>query len=296
MVLKLVFFSVVLPALITLIINGISWNSKKRDSNPIKNGFWGMPLGIGIAYISGHISILGKPEIPPVESTQWLVFIAVVMILSGLIDSLLKLPSIAKAIIRAVSSGAVFYMTAMPMIKNTWTTNQTIMWSAGITIGITAYWFLLEYIFKKNTEAQRSSSVITIGLLSGAIAGFSVLSSSASLGQLTGLIGSSIGGLFFVSLFKKNFSTEKGLASIVLLLSMLLLNTYLYAEVKSLTSLLLLIASPLASLIGDLKVLEKLKPWQKVIIKAILVAIPIGASLGLIADFSEKSPEDEYYG
>jgi hypothetical protein len=297
MIFNIIFFGVILPAIITLVINAISWNAKKRDSEPIKNGFWGLPLGLGLSYIAGHIGILGKPPIPPVESTQWLVFIALIMIVSGLIDSLIKLPVIAKVIIRAVSSGAVFYLTAMPMIKNTWATNQSITWSALITIAITIYWFLLEFIFKKNTDnKQTSSSVITIGLISGAIAGFSVFSSSAALAQLTGVIGASIGGLFFVSIFKKNFSAEKGLASISLLLAMLLLNTYLYADVKSLASIALLIISPSFSLLGDLKALDKLKPWQKVIIKGILVAIPLVISLGLVADFSEKSAEDEYYG
>jgi hypothetical protein len=276
--------------LIPLVISAIFmffWKPLKKESLPILNGFWTFPLAFSIAFIVSNILILGFPQLPPSEASQWLVFVALTVLLVGLIDAFEKTPKVVNHFFKLAGIFFSIVVTLLSYIKSTWTSQQSYLHIFGIGIVSFIYLKLFEKILSKEGDLQRVVAPITIGLMSAGTAGLALTSKTLSVAQLAGLIGVTIIPIFVTSIVKPSFSMKKSASSVFLLFLAMWLNIWFYAQPYSTGGFGLTITSPLFSFIAELKVFSKLKDWQKVLLKVILMIIPMVAGLLLSYNFNE---------
>lgn len=287
---NMIFQVMILPIVISSIFM-FAWLPHKKETLPIGKGFWSFPFSFGISYLVVYLYMFGIPQFPPNESKDWILFVALLSIFVGLSDYIEK--KYVNYVVKILSVLFVQITALYSLIKNTWSINESVLYISGMTIFSLVYWILFEKITYKTEEIQRISPIITTGILAGATAGLSILSSSLSLTQISGAIGSVHIPIFLVSLFKPSFSTKKSFSSVLIIFFAIWINIWFYSYPKSSIGFFLIILAPLFSLISEFKFFNKISGIKLIILKTILVIIPIIAGLIMSFDFS---PKDDYYG
>lgn len=287
---KILMLGVIIPAFISFFISGIVWKIWGKELEPIKKGFWSNSLGFTMAYIFGNWGLVGFPPLPPVEATQWMIFIAGISLIAGFADSFFKLPLWINLFIRLLSTGGVLWVLLTPMFKFTWTPEQSRIYFIILLISGILYWFLFE---KLNEKQETGITIPLIYVLVATGTSFiSLISNSALIAQMAGIVAASSGSLFLISIIKPSFSMKGSVPFFVLILIALWVNIYFYVGVSAL-HLLLIIISPLLAFICELKQIKNLKKWQIHILRIIIILIPIVVSLGLT--YSAQPAESQNY-
>ena len=87
---KELLFGVVAPAGIAFVVMLVAWRAWRERSE--SRGSWGGAVGLALAYIGAQVGLFGVPsfQIRPVE--HWLIVIALVGMLVGLVESFRRGP------------------------------------------------------------------------------------------------------------------------------------------------------------------------------------------------------------
>ncbi|MFN8671218.1 MAG: hypothetical protein U0457_03935 [Candidatus Sericytochromatia bacterium] len=294
---NILFQILILPLIIASIILFIAWKPLKKEDSAIAEGFWSFPLSIGLAFFISYWNMLGLPEMPPNESTQWLIFIALFSIIIGLIDGYIKLPKIINYIIKFLSVIGVSYISLFQLIKGSWETNQSAT-NLGI---VSVLGFIFYFLYEKNSNLKLAeekedvfSPIINTGLFIGGTAVLSLISSSLALAKFSGILGSIFIPLFLIALLKPTFSLKKSFSVISLMFIAIYINIWYFSYVKSTAGFFVLALAPLIPLVSNLSFFKKFSTIKIILIRAVLAIIPIILALLLSYDFNKK--EDDYYG
>lgn len=268
-------YGIIIPVLIAGILFAVAWRPWRRYSQ-LKHAETIGPLAIGISYLVGHIGIAGFPSFPPVEAVQWLIYFAAIIIVLGMIESLRKGRKFFPWGIRLHLAFGLPWMLLRSMFQHHWGTIEGMVWVLGTGLLILLFWKTLDALAEGFTgyPAPLLFLIIATGL-SIAL----VISGSALLGHLSGLLAAAMGIAFFIALFVPSFSLAHGATSFyAVVLGGLLINGYFYSEL-SMLSILPLIAAPMVPWVGKLSIFKKRGILWINAVASVSIAILIGIAV-----------------
>lgn len=293
------FFSMFLPAIICGGIYAIVAYQWKRDGSKTYLQ-WFVAAALGIGDIIGYIGIEGKPIFPPREGIHWLFYFAIFAIFSSTYWHLSRL--------RALIS-QLLYSIAIPRIllnvyfQQTWGTLESIIWWVCLAVGILIFCNIVQQSFSV-LPSGASIPFVYFGI-SGGTALILALSGSLRLARHAGILVALFAAIWILTLvisrwIKSDTDNIEGvlLLSISPVVTILLvgiwMNGYFYAEVPS-VSVLLLMISPLLAQVGRIQAIQNLEGRKSVFIQIGLVALCVCIAIIIAVVRSGFFGEDTYY-
>ncbi|HES58568.1 MAG TPA: hypothetical protein ENO21_03960, partial [Firmicutes bacterium] len=203
---------VLLPGGISLILLAAGWAGVRMPDQARGRAFWGA-LAIPAAFAAAWWLTLGWPEFPPVDTTKWLPYAALLGALLGLIAAPLKSPWWLTALLRLAASVALPLALLQPTIKYTWQ-DAAWIWIAFIALALFVLWTITD------ATAQRFSGAsmpLALGAASGLLALALLLGRSAMLAQAGGMLAAAIGAAFLVALWRPSLTLAFGAIPAIIL-------------------------------------------------------------------------------
>lgn len=263
----------------------LGWQPWRRFAPP---GLWVSPVAIALGFIFAFPGInFGHWQCPvgaPKESSAWLLWVAIVAMLAGLLSATLWQPRWIVAIVVFVLSAIACAM----LLKFQFTT-QT--WGGGFgTIMIfafatesTAWWLVLE-------QAREESPMLVellVGIASACVALTLMLTGSKTYGQFGLAIGFAAAGLLPAILWRRNVPL-RGLPAVFSVMLVPILTGGFYLSSLPRIELLILSSTPLFIAVGIL-LPARLTGWKRITLRLILAFIPL-VTATTIAAVQFKSP------
>ena len=266
-----ILYGVLLPAAIALTVMLVAWRPWSSGS---PKGYWGGALAIGAAFIAALINMQPRPAFPPALAEDWLFHVAWMVVIVGLVLAFVKVPFAVRAVIAAVTSAAVTYLVLQPLIKRTWSAQESAIWVGSISAGMTLVFVLHEWISEKKHDA---SVPLVMALTAGGLGLFMMFSNSQSYGQRAGVLAAATAAITVVAIWSKKLSLARGgVLAFVLLFGGLLTTCYAYPDKVVPYRLLLIAAAPI---VGLLPAITPLKGWKRWTAVVLLTALPLGGAL-----------------
>jgi hypothetical protein len=289
LVLGVVLKGLLLPgalAFALLLLPGGLW--RRSSGSPGRR--WVAPLAVGLGYVAAQLLLLGLPAFPPLDTTQWLLVLALVATLWGLAEAEDLGPRWSRALVSLVISLGSGYLLLRPLLGSTWTAATGWPWIAGMGLAIFALWQALG-IWARRAEPIALPLVLMIWVAGTGLV--LALSGSVLLGQLGGALAATLAAALLLELWNPAKAiTSAAIAPLVVILSGLLLNGAFYSETPVGSVVLLVVSPGVAWLAGLLAALVK-RRWLRVCLQGAAVLLPV-----LIAIWwaGSTAVEDPYAG
>lgn len=245
---------------------------------------WLVAAALGIGYIIGHIALEGKPNFIPKESIHWLVYFTLLAILTSTYwDSSRWINHITQLI----------YSIAIPRLlldsyfRYTWEPINAVIWWICLTIGIYIFWNVVLQSFS-TLPSGASVPFVYLGI-SGGTALITALSGTIVIALHAGIIAALFAAIWILAIILKRrvelageFSMQVFPNSVSPVVTFLFvgvwINGYFYAEVPSVSAILLLLAPTLA-LVGRINAIQRLGERNTVILQIGLIALCVSIAL-----------------
>jgi hypothetical protein len=264
---------VVLPAAVALAVFVLA-RTWRRDSL----GRIGTVLAIGGGYLAGHLALRGWPPFPPAESTQWLVFLVLLVTFLGAVDVTSRVPDWVRWAVRAAVSLAVPCLLLQPLVDHAWSPAVAMQWISLTALAIFASWSFLDWLASRTHGATLPLVLLIVSVGTSLVLLFS---GSASLGQLAGVLAATMGVSLLLAFLRPGFSLGHGAVPVAMvLLAGLWINGKFYAEVPTASAAMLILA-PAAIWGVQAAVSKSSRPWQEVAIRSVAVSIPVLLAVAL---------------
>jgi hypothetical protein len=255
------------------------------------------PRAAGARAVAGGLVLaqvltLGAPQLPPVQANDWFVLLVAGSALLGLADAIYRQALWLRWALRLVASAAVPLLLLWPLTQHTWSMGQSVTILGALALGTFGLWTALDRL----TATSRGAAVpLALVVATAGSGGVLALSGSASLGLLAGSLAAAIGPAFLLALWKPNFSLARGaVPPLTVGLSGLWLNGAFYADVPT-ASLVLLFVAPALALVGGIKPVQALKPWQVALVRTAAVGLPLAAAAALAFAASPPLVQEPYW-
>ncbi len=196
-----------------------------------------------MGYAVGHVGLLGVPAGIPAEPTQWLLPLALGAVLPAIWERLLGKKFAVVILLRLAVSALVSWLLLRPLLAYTFTRGKGIAWVLGSAAVLTLVWSSLAFV---ESRLPASAFAGFLAFLAMASSGVIMLSRSASVAMLAGVLTSVLGVLAVLS-----FPGGRGVVPGVVPVTALLYVShaaigYHYAEMRA-AALGLLLAAPAAA-------------------------------------------------
>ena len=230
-----------------------------------------VPCASGLGYICGHLMATGWTGFPPVDTTNWLPFFALVAALLGVVHQTSSLPAWVRLLVFALFSAGAMSLLLMPKLQREWTFGQGMLWVGCLAAGIVALGIVCDGLCRYPPAPIATPVFLLIPCAGTAIA--LMLSGSILLGQLAAVLAATTFGSVIPGF--RQIAVGKGIAPVfATLLFALVASGYFFAELPAASALLLAVAPTLALVrTGKLPVL-----WATAV-RAGLVAAAVAIAL-----------------
>ena len=275
-----------LPPLVFCVIYTFVAYLWKRDFNEslLK---WLLAAALGIAYIIGYIGLEGKLTLKPIESRHWNFYLTIVTVGTSVLWLKYK---VFGTILEVLLSILVLRILLKPYYEYSWSIFEGLIWWIGLAIIIFFFLRIVQQSFK--TLPQNATIPFVYLGISGGTALILALSGSMLLALHSSIIAALFAALWILTIVLPRMLKSDSphiLASLLIgltpVLSILLvsiwLNGYFYAEVPS-VSVLLLVIAPLFAVVA-----KKKSQLIQIGLIAISVCVAIGVAVlrsGLFSD------------
>ena len=253
--------------------------------------FWGKerarralaPLAIGIAYFAGHLFIAGWVRVPPSDTTNWLPYFALAAALLGASCATLPTSRWSRVLIFALFSAGALTLLLKPKFQYGWSQGEGLTWVVCLMCAMVLLAVILDALTRRSTAAVETPAILLVAC--AGTFGALMLSGSMLLAQYAAVLGGAIFGSLVFS--ARNVALGRGIVPLLsLLLGVLLVSGYFFAELPAVAALLLAFA-PVFALIP-------INARSKVLVLGVrtaMVSIPI--LLALVLAF-RSSPALDY--
>jgi hypothetical protein len=205
--LKQFLLGVALPGGICLLVLAIAW-ATATSRREYSNRHWSGAVGAGLGFAAGFYFLLGWPGLPPTDAVKWLPWFALAGMLIGVVDGSSNMPYMLTWIVRIAASGAASWMLLEPNIRRNWTSDESMRWVSGLTVGITLVWGVLDEVARR---IKGWPLPWALALASVALSFTMLWSASAQYMQIGLLLAAVLGAAALVSLWRPAFSLSGGL-------------------------------------------------------------------------------------
>jgi hypothetical protein len=289
---KMLMVSAVMPAILAGAALALAWRVWRRDGDG-NRGAWGGAAGLALAYAAGHLGLVGAPPFPPVEATQWLFWLALLAGLWGAMEDRLRLLARVRLGGRVILAIVLPVALARPLVTYSWGAGKGTLYVALLGIAVAA----LSWIVQRTAE-RRDGALVPALLLVVATgsAGLLVMSGSALLGQLAGLLAAASGAALVLAFWRPRVSLAGGGVTVaVLLLSGLWITGFFYAEMPLPSAILAPLSLAAGAGLAQIPAVRGRGRGQLVVISLVAASILIGAAVGFAAVEYFGSSDDYMY-
>ena len=248
-------------------------------------------LAVGCAYLAAQLGIHGPPRLPPVDSTQALVFVVLFAIVLGSLGLRAGAGLAQRMATRAISVALLLWLTLRPVVRYQWEPVEAVLWLGSL-------WALLLLLWEgcARVASGLDSSSSLLGWIT-AVAGTGVvlgLSGTALFAQLSFALVSALLVLLAFSGSADATPRLVALPVLVVLLAAFLLNGAYYAELTALRALALAI-SPLGSAVALAAGRERGKRRLLSAVLAVTGVLLILTPVLVLATIEWRAVGDDYY-
>jgi hypothetical protein len=236
-------------------------------------GAWAGILALGVGYVAGHIVVRGWPSFPPGERTDWLFYLALVLVILGLVEARWLTRASFRWGLRSIVFFVAVLLIVFPRMRDAWQPVESVAWLAALLIAGVAAWLSLDGL------VGRAPAWSFLGCLALTVAGSAVVAFKSGLAVMAllefGLLATVLGLLLAGCASKTLFAAAQGgAAGAGLLQPAMWLIGYFLAEVPSGCALLLGVALHTTWLVEG-GPLRRLRPWQRGILAMVAAAGPV---------------------
>jgi hypothetical protein len=276
-------FVVVVPALVAGAVLCAAW---LRTGLACGGRGW-VALALGLAYIAGHCG-LAWPAWPPLDVQDRLPFLALAATVLGLLESRWPGPAWTRWENRILATGMLLFFVMVPGMGENWGTKEGNLRLAAWGVSLLASSANLDALAARLSGAR---IVLPAMVVAAGAAAALLVSGSAVLGQLAGVLAAALGACWVVSWWKPPLSLARGgTAVLIVVLGALVLEGNVFSQLPA-ASAMLLACAPGAVWLGRVGPLRRLAGAKATILAAALAAVPVGLALGLAL---RAAPSDGY--
>jgi hypothetical protein len=239
----------------------------------------GMTLAIGAGYVAGHRAIHGWPPIPPLETTQWLLPVAVVGTALGLLADFWRGGTWLRGVIWLLVAEGLTWVFLRPLLEPQNEAHVELCVALGIAVFIAFFWRALESLAQR-TEGPSLTLALTDTL--AAAAAVLLLAHNLIECRLAGALLAASAGCLLVGAFVRKARLSPGAATVcALLLAGLGLDGHYYSDLPTWSAILVAIA-PLSLWLGQVWPLKGARPWARGLLLTLALILVLGAGVGLV--------------
>ena len=272
-------FDIIIPALLALLAVCIAWRPWQRFPVPVR-GHWGGAAAVGIAVLAAHPAVMGGwPRFPPPDANSRMFVVELLALIVGLFDALVR-PArwVTTLLMFLVIAAAVGFILKFKLFAE---------WSAAASIGFVLLCGLLGAVWWITLEVMADEgglvAPLSMWMIASTAAVAFMLTEGLLWGKLTLSLAAAAGAMVVIVLWRNTVSLSHGAthAFVIVLLSLLVSSHYL----ASLTygQLLTLLSAPaflwIGFLLARMTPLARARPWQRAMVRLMLLAIPMAAVL-----------------
>lgn len=244
-------YGVVLPAVLTglVVIAGRAFRGGAARASA--------SLGVGLGFVAGFGALLGVPPARPLDSVDWLYYIAAVTAAAGALDAWLLAPRpsrwferLVRTILVLAISTVVVWLLSRPLLIFAWTGWHGPLYIGGIALIMTIVWSSADALARRGGAMSLSLMFTVCAAMASATV---MMSGSQKLGQIGGMLTAALGGLTVLSWSRSPDSGSPGASLIFCLLYVSLIaatSEHLYASLTNTNAALLLVA-PACAWLGE---------------------------------------------
>jgi hypothetical protein len=180
-------------------------------------------------------------------------------------------------LVRIVAVAIALVTQVAPLFQTTWTAATGALWTAGFGALWLVGWLCLEQLILRTGRSWSVFLLMVLGALASVACG---LSSSAAIAQAGGMLAAAIGALWIATLFARDFEWKTSVLPIVaILFPAILVNAGCYAELRPITSSLLVLAPAGGWLIAFVLRASRHRDWVTAITSILLGAGAVAAAV-----------------
>lgn len=276
-----------LPGAIVALVLGGAWLllGRRPEKRPLPR--WSAPLAFALAYLPADFALRSWPEVWPPDSAKRIVHMALLLGAVGVATSLLRLGRWRGLGHGLALAGAMWL--PLEALGRGGDTGTMLVWIGASAAAALAFAFLL------GRESERRGGWVTpahgamIALAASPVLLFGRLAVDA---QIAGGVVAMLTGAALVGAVCRRLTLHPGGSLVIAgLLAGMLAVGYHFASVRWEAAALVL-ASPAVLWIDRLPLLARRKVWQRFLIEATLLAIPLGAAAAIA--YAHK-PDYDYF-
>lgn len=246
-----------------------------------QDGFtsWLIAVALGAGYIVGFLGLEGLPAFPPRLGIDWVCYLAII----GLIAAGFWHLPVWGPITQVAISILIPRLLLSSRFKHTWGPSEGIIWWVCLAVVIFIFWYFVEQSFSA-IPAGASGPFVYFGL-SGGTALILALSGSLRLAQHCGILVALLAVLWIITLVlqrdRKPFVFPRGTSPIATLLFVgIWMNGYFFAEVPTVSAILLVI-SPILAQVERIKAVQELGARRSTFVQIAAIALPVVIAIGI---------------
>jgi hypothetical protein len=279
----------VLPGAIAALVLGAAWLllGRKPQKRPLPR--WSVPLAFALAYLPADYAVRSWPEVWPPDSTKRLVHLALLLGIVGVVTSLWRsMPTKARTTVHTLAMGVAMWMP-LEALGRRGDTGTMLVWVGGATAAAMGFAFLV------GRESERRG-----GWAPPALAALIVLAASpvllfgsiATIGQMVGGVVAMLTAAAMVGALSPRFTLHAGGSLVIAGLLTAMLAIGVHFGTAQWISAALILASPLVLWVDRIPLLARRAVWQRFLIEAALVAIPLGVAAAIA---HANKPDYDYF-
>lgn len=242
MIAKNVVLGILLPFLVALGESALP--PGRRNEGALARG-WRYTSAVGIGYAAGHLGLLGFPS-PPREAVEWIFYVALMGTVLSFLEPLWHQRRALIRLTRWLFALGAAWLILFPLTRYAWSPGESALRVLVVSALLLAMRWLLGSLDKHSPPFLYSLLVIGICV---AEAFTLILSHTALLAQMCGVLASTLGGILVTASIYRRASPSLSGAGAVAATALVLLGIsgFFYADTPW-HSLLLLGLSPLPAL------------------------------------------------
>jgi hypothetical protein len=264
-------FGVILPFALATVILAIAWRPWKRSRGA--PALWGGPLACGLAFAATFALLQGPSHLfPPNSAIMWLFFVAIGFTLLGLIDALVSLPRVVRALLLfAAAAGGAGLLLKFNFTNQTWDAVPGALWLAAIA-ATTVFWWAS---FEQSAAGASMAAPLAMGATSGVSALIVAVLVEQTTGQALGAMTIALGVAVVLMAWSGKATAARGTAMVVAGIGVSALVAAYFISSLPLQYVLLLGIAPATLWIGRVPAIRRLRPTLRVIVQIAILLIPL---------------------
>jgi len=249
------------------------------------------PLALGAGFAAGFFGCLRKwAAIPPVEHWQWMVWLALLAALAGVVMALPRVPSVVRWMV-GIGAAGVFGWLIVPGFADLADVRGRWRITAGVLV------LVVGLLLKWSAERAGPRGLTLVQLLGAfGLAGFLVAANTARFGQLAGVYAACLGVFLLAALWRPGLRVLGPAGPVAATISLSLALSAMFYDTSGVPQVAYVLAgaAPALAGIGGFLGAIRIKGWRGALVHAVLVLAPIGVAVALALRAESSTPASDY--